>query len=95
VSAELPGYSEKDIDVKYAPGVLTIKGEREQTTEEKKKDYHLSERRFGSFHRSFSIPDGIQADKVEAKFKDGVLTVTLPKTAEAKTKEKAIPVNAK
>jgi HSP20 family protein len=92
VTAELPGLTEKNIDVKYADGVLTIKGEKQETKEEKKKDYHLSERRFGSFRRSFSVPTGIDADKIVATFDKGVLTVTLPKTPEAVKQEKKIPI---
>jgi HSP20 family protein len=95
ISAELPGMDEKNIEVKYADGMLTIKGERDETKEEKKKDYHLSERRYGSFQRTFSLPDGVDAEKIEANFKKGVLTVTLPKSAEAQKKEKKIAVTAK
>ncbi len=95
LSAELPGMDEKNIDVKYSDGMLTIKGEKEETKEESKKDYHLSERSYGSFQRSFSLPDGIDTDKIEATFKKGVLTVSLPKSAEAKKKEKEIAVAAK
>jgi HSP20 family protein len=58
---------EKNVDVKFA--VLTIKGEKKEEKEEKKKDYYLSERRFGTFQRSFEVPDGIDADKIEASFK--------------------------
>jgi HSP20 family protein len=92
VTAELPGMEEKDIDVKYADGVLTIKGEKKEEKEEKKKDYYLSERRFGSFQRSFQVPDGVEADKIEASFKNGVLTVVLPKSAEAQKREKKIEI---
>jgi HSP20 family protein len=95
VTAELPGMDEKNVEVKYSDGVLTIKGEKEEATEEKKKDYHLSERRYGSFQRSFSVPSGVDGDKIEASFKKGVLTVTLPKSAEAAKKEKKIPVSTK
>jgi len=92
VTAELPGLDEKNIEVKFSEGTLTIKGEKKEEREEKKKDYHLSERRYGSFQRSFSVPDGIDAEKIEATFKNGLLTVTLPKTAEAQKKEKKIEV---
>lgn len=95
ISAELPGMDEKNIEVKCSGGLLTIKGEKEEAKEEKKKDYHLSERRYGSFQRSFSIPDGVNADKIEASFKKGILTVTLPKSIEAQKKEKKIAVTAK
>jgi HSP20 family protein len=94
ITAELPGLDEKNIEVKFADGLLTIKGEKREEKEEKRKDYYLSERRFGTFHRSFQVPDGVDADKIAASFKNGVLTVTLPKSAEAQKKEKKIPVKA-
>jgi HSP20 family protein len=92
ITAELPGMEERDIDVKYADGVLTIKGEKKEETEEKRKDYYISERRFGSFQRSFQVPAGIEADKIDASFKNGVLTVTLPKSVEAQKREKKIEI---
>ena len=92
ITAELPGMDEKNIDVKFADGVLTIKGEKTEEKEEKKKDYYLSERRFGLFQRSFQVPDGVDADKLEASFKNGVLTVVLPKSPEAQRREKKIPI---
>ena len=95
ISVELPGMDEKNVEVKYSDGTLTIKGENEEVKEEKKRDYHLSERRYGSFQRSFSVPDSIDADKIEANFKKGVLTLTLPKSAEVQKKEKKIAVTAK
>jgi len=94
VTAELPGMDESNIGVKLSNGTLTIKGEKKDEKEEKKKDYYLSERRFGSFQRSFQVPEGVDADKIEASFKKGLLTVTLPKTAEALKKEKNIAVKA-
>jgi HSP20 family protein len=94
IAAELPGMDEKNVEVKAAGGVLTIKGEKQEEKEEKKKEYYLHERRFGSFERSFRIPEGVDADKIEATFKKGVLTVMLPKTAEAKKAEKKIMVKA-
>lgn len=92
ITAELPGMDEKNVEVKFANGVLTIKGEKKEEKEEKKRDYHLSERRYGAFQRSFTVPDGIDAEKIDATFKDGVLTVSLPKTAEAQKKEKQIAI---
>jgi HSP20 family protein len=74
ITAELPGMDEKNIEVKLSEGTLTIKGEKKDEKEEKKKDYYLSERHYGSFQRSFSVPDGVDTDKVEAAFKNGVLT---------------------
>jgi HSP20 family protein len=92
ITAELPGIDESNIDVKFADGVLTIKGEKKEEKEERKKDQYLSERRYGSFQRTFRVPDGVDADKIAASFKNGVLSVTLPKTAQAVQSEKKIPI---
>jgi HSP20 family protein len=92
ITAELPGMDESNIDVKFADGTLTIKGEKRDQKEEKNKDYYLSERHYGSFQRSFGVPDGVDADKIEANFKNGVLTVTLPKTPQAQKSEKKIAI---
>ena len=94
IAAELPGMAEKDIEVTLANGTLTIKGEKQEEKEEKKKGYHLQERRFGSFERRFGVPDGVDTNKIEATFEKGVLKVTLPKTAEAQKAEKKIAVKA-
>ena len=71
---------------------LVIKGEKHEEKEERKKDYHLQERHFGSFERCFRIPETVDSDKIDAVFTKGVLTVTLPKKAEAKKPEKKIDV---
>lgn len=92
VTAELPGMDESNIEVKFADNVLTIQGEKKEEKEEKKKDYYLSERRYGSFQRAFRVPDGVDPDKIEASFKNGVLTVKMPKTPEAQKREKKIEV---
>jgi HSP20 family protein len=92
ITAELPGMDESNIDVKFSDGTLTIKGEKRDEKQEKEKDYYLSERRYGSFQRSFGVPDGVDADKIEANFKHGVLTVTLPKTPQAQKSEKKIAI---
>ena len=94
ITAELPGMSESDVEVVASNGGLTIKGEKREEKEEKKKDYYLSERRYGSFERRMQIPEGVDADKIEASFKNGVLTVTLPKTAQTQNPEKRISVKA-
>lgn len=94
ISAELPGMQEKDIEVSFANGVLRVKGEKKDETAEKKKDYYLSERRYGCFERSFQVPEAVDPDKIEATFSGGVLKLTLPKTAEAQKKEKKIEVKA-
>jgi HSP20 family protein len=94
VTAELPGLAEKDIEVKLANGGVTIKGEKHEEKQEKKKDYYVSERRYGAFERSFRVPEGVDLDKIEASFKNGVLKVMLPKTPEAQKAEKKIEVKA-
>ena len=94
ITAELPGMSESDVEVVASNGGLTIKGEKREEKEEKKKDYYLSERRYGSFERRMQIPEGVDVDKIEASFKNGVLTVTLPKTTQAQAPEKKISVKA-
>jgi HSP20 family protein len=94
VTAELPGLDEKDVEVKLVNGGLTIKGEKQEEKEEKKKDYYLHERHFGSFERYFRVPEGVDTDKIEASFRKGVLTVTLPKKPEAQKPEKKIEIKA-
>jgi HSP20 family protein len=92
ITVDLPGMDEKNIEVQLSNGNLTIKGEKKEEKEEKKKDWYLSERRYGSFQRAFRVPDGVNADKIEANFKNGVLTVSLPKSPEAVKNEKKIPI---
>lgn len=94
ITAEMPGIDEKDIELKMSNGTLTIKGEKKEEKEEKGEGYYLSERRFGSFQRCFQVPDGVDASKIDASFKNGVLKVVLPKTAEAKLAERKIPIKA-
>ena len=95
ITAELPGIDEKNLDVTVSNGVLTIKGEKQEEKEEKDKNYYLSERRYGSFQRTFQLPDGVDQNKIAANFEKGVLRVTLPKTAEAVTQQKKIPIATK
>ena len=95
LTAELPGLDVNDIDVKFAHHMLTISGEKKEEKEEKKKDYYLSERRYGAFQRTFQLPDGIDADKIEAKFDKGILKVTLPKSEKAQNHEKKIAITTK
>ena len=92
VTAELPGMEEKDVEVTLSEGVLTIKGETSEEKEEKEKDYHVSERRYGMYRRSFSLPKTVDADKIQAKMKAGVLSVTLPKMAAAEKAVKKIGI---
>jgi HSP20 family protein len=97
VTAELPGMTDKDVTVDYCDGVLTISGEKEheEKKEEEGRKYYMWERRFGSFQRALPFPGGIAENKIDAQFKDGVLTVHLPKAEEATTNRKKIPINAK
>jgi len=92
ITAELPGVEENDIDVSLSDDQLTIKGEKKSETEKTDKDYHLVERIYGSFERTMRLPCEVDSDKVKAKFKNGVLTVTLPKSPEAEAKTKKIPI---
>ncbi len=94
IAAELPGITEKDVEVKVSDDMLTISGEKKETKEEKREGSYLSERRYGAFERSFRIPDGVDADKIAASFAKGVLTVTLPKKAEAQKPVKKIAITA-
>ena len=94
ITADLPGLDEKNVEVQLSNGNLTIKGEKKEEKEEKKKDFYLHERRFGSFERTFGVPDGVDTDKIEANFKKGVLTITLPKKPEAQKPAKKIDVKA-
>ena len=94
LQAELPGLDPKDVEVKLSDGIMTIKGEKSASHVEDKDDFHLRERSYGAFQRSFRLPAGIDPDKVAATFDKGVLTVTLPKTAEAREKERKIEVKA-
>jgi HSP20 family protein len=94
ITAELPGMTDKDVEVALANGVLTLKGEKKEEKEEKEKDYYMSERCYGSFHRSFPLPEDVDAERVEAKLKDGVLTVLLPRTGQAQANRKTIAIKA-
>jgi HSP20 family protein len=92
ISAELPGMDEKDIDVSLHNDMLTIKGEKKEEKEDKGKDYYRMERSYGSFSRTIPLPAEVETDKVEAKFKKGLLSITLPKTAKAVAETKKIAV---
>jgi HSP20 family protein len=94
ITAELPGIEEKDVDVSVSDDMLTIKGEKRQEKEEKGKNYYVSERSYGSFQRSFRLPTGVDQDKASATFSKGVLTLVLPKTAEAQKQPKKIEIKA-
>jgi HSP20 family protein len=90
VKAELPGIDEKDVDVTLAEDVLTIRGEIKSEHEEKKQDYHLMERARGTFVRSLRLPFSVDANQVQAEFKDGVLSITIPKPKEVQDKAQRI-----
>ena len=81
---ELAGVDPKDVDVRFENGVLTVKGERKLEREEKRENYHRVERSYGTFTRSFSLPGSLDAEKIRAETKHGVVTITLPKKPEAK-----------
>lgn len=93
ISAELPGIDDKDIDVSLSNGLLLIKGEKKEEKEDKRKDSYLSERRYGSFQRSFRVPENVDVEHIGASFSKGVLTLTLPKKADAPKAEKKIKLN--
>ncbi|HMK44912.1 MAG TPA: Hsp20/alpha crystallin family protein [Dissulfurispiraceae bacterium] len=95
VAAELPGMEEKDIDVSLTKDALSIRGEKKVEKEDKGKDFYRMERSYGSFSRTIPLPVEVDADKVLADFKKGVLTVTLPKSAKAIKASKKIAVKAK
>ncbi len=92
VRFELAGVDPKNVEVRFENGVLTLKGERKLENEEKRENYHRVELSYGTFTRSFSLPGTIDAEKIRAESKDGVLTVTLPKRAEAKPRSIQVKV---
>ena len=87
VNTELPGLTPDDVKVTVENGVLSISGERKQEREEKDEQYHLVERQYGRFERSFQLPRTVDTEKVKAKFENGVLNIELPKSAQAKPKQ--------
>ena len=92
LKAELPGIDPQDVEVRVEDNTLYLKGERNFEKEVKEQNYHRIERSYGSFARSFSLPNSISADKVKAEYKDGLLTLTMPKREEAKPKTIKIDV---
>ena len=94
VKAELPGVKKEDVAVTFDDGLLTIKGEKreEKRQKDETKQYHIYERSYGAFARSFTLPSAVDDKRIEAEFRDGVLTVHLPKTAEAGTNGKPIEI---
>ncbi len=92
LSADIPDMDQKDLDISVEDGHLTIKGERKFENEEKKDNYHRIERRYGSFQRTFALPENVDADHIGAKYDKGVLKVTLPKTVQPEKKPRTIAV---
>lgn len=90
---ELAGVEPKDVDIRFENGVLTLRGERKLEREDKKENYHRIEMSYGSFTRSFSLPATVDAERIKAESKNGVLTVTLPKKAEAKPRAISVKVS--
>lgn len=94
LKADLPDMKMEDIDIRLENGTLALKGERKFENEEKKKGFHRVERSYGSFARFFSLPDTVEADKVRADYRNGVLTVTLPKKDVAKPRQVKVEVSS-
>jgi len=86
VKAEVPGISKDDLDISINKNQLTISGEKKQESKVEEKDYHRIERSYGSFSRSFRLPDGVNVDKAKAEFKDGVLEIRMPRSGKSKAK---------
>lgn len=93
LAADLPGLKKDEIEISLVDDVVTIKGERKQEQEQNASGWHVFERNYGTFQRSFRLPRGVDAEKVNAKFENGVLTVTLPKPEQARKKQIEVKVN--
>lgn len=93
LKADIPGVDPKDVDVRMENGTLALKGERKFSNEKKEKGYHRVERGYGSFTRYFTLPDTVDGEKVSASYKDGVITVALPKKDVAKPRSIKVEVN--
>jgi len=89
---DLPGIKKNDVKISFVDNKLSISGERSQESEHKDSKCHRIERSFGSYYRSFNLPENVQSDKINAEFKDGQLTISVPKAEEAKPKEIEIKV---
>jgi HSP20 family molecular chaperone IbpA len=95
LTAELPGLEKKDVEISVDEGVLTLRGEKFEEKKEEDKKFHLYERAFGTFQRSFALPRGVDPAKITAEFDKGILKVLLPKTAEAKAKSRKVEIATK
>jgi HSP20 family protein len=93
LAAELPGLKNEDVEISVADGLLTLKGEKREAEEHKEDGYLMSERRYGKFERRLSLPDDVDTDKIEAVFTKGVLTITLPKSANAHERARKIAIS--
>ncbi|GAB6183935.1 Hsp20/alpha crystallin family protein [Thermodesulfovibrio hydrogeniphilus] len=92
IKAELPGINKEDIEVKLTEDYITISGEKKKEEKVEEKDYYRYERSYGSFSRTFRLPVEVQTDKAKAKFENGVLEIRIPKSEEAKTKERKLQI---
>ena len=92
IKAELPGLEEKDVELTLSDGTLTLQGEKKSEQEEKEANRYMSERTYGSFRRSFTLPENADAEKIVAAFDKGVLSVTLPKTKKSQKQAKKIAI---
>ncbi|MEK7748776.1 MAG: Hsp20/alpha crystallin family protein, partial [Bacteroidota bacterium] len=92
VKVELPGVEKDDVKITLENNILTIRGEKKEAKDIKQENYHRVERSYGSFLRSFKLPTSVKSDKVDAIYKDGILSVTLPKAEEAKPKQIEVKV---
>jgi len=87
MSGEIPGIDPKDLHITLTNGIITIKGEKKKETEDSEENYHCIERHYGSFERSFRIPDKVKTDELDAQYKDGILKLTLPKAEGSNVKK--------
>jgi HSP20 family protein len=94
LTAELPGMTHQEVEITLANGTLTLKGEKKEEKEQRDEGYYMSERRYGSFHRALRVPDDVDAAKITARLVNGVLTVTMPKAADALAKRRKIDVKS-
>lgn len=92
VNVELPGVSKEDVKITLESNILTIRGEKKEEKETKGNNYRRLERSYGSFQRSFKLPTTVKSDKIDAVYKDGLLTITLPKEEEAKPRQIEVKV---
>lgn len=92
VKVELPGVNKDDVKITLESNILTIRGEKKAESEVKEKNYHRTERSYGAFQRSFTLPTTVKNDRIDAVYKDGILSITLPKAEEAKPKQIEVKV---